>query len=246
LLGESGARDVAAFLRAVIEQHPYKYAWPIEGYNGDVCQFNLWEWRQRLEAVYGPRFHQLSFKEAIHANPPIISDYKIVTYSVTDEEIEALIEDNRLLTDADAELEEEEARSLAAGIALRDAFAKHGIKHAISFHRSIDLASRFADQQQSLTDKGILPPPIECSHISSKKSAGDRATLLLDFEKSSCALMTNARCLTEGIDIPAIDCVLFADPKQSTTLCKPLAERCGPTRARAMAISCSQSSFPAG
>ena len=29
------------------------------------------------------------------------------------------------------------------------------------------------------------------------------------------ALMTNARCLTEGVDIPVIDCVLFADPKQS-------------------------------
>ena len=27
--------------------------------------------------------------------------------------------------------------------------------------------------------------------------------------------MTNARCLTEGIDVPAIDAVLFADPKQS-------------------------------
>ena len=27
--------------------------------------------------------------------------------------------------------------------------------------------------------------------------------------------MTNARCLTEGVDIPAIDCVMFADPKQS-------------------------------
>src|SRR5262249_10945481 len=29
------------------------------------------------------------------------------------------------------------------------------------------------------------------------------------------ALMTNARCLTEGVDVPAIDCVMFADPKQS-------------------------------
>ena len=29
--------------------------------------------------------------------------------------------------------------------------------------------------------------------------------------------MTNARCLTEGIDVPAIDCVVFADPKQSAT-----------------------------
>jgi len=28
-------------------------------------------------------------------------------------------------------------------------------------------------------------------------------------------LITNARCLTEGVDLPAIDAVLFADPKQS-------------------------------
>jgi hypothetical protein len=27
--------------------------------------------------------------------------------------------------------------------------------------------------------------------------------------------MTNARCLTEGVNVPAIDCVMFADPKQS-------------------------------
>jgi hypothetical protein len=27
--------------------------------------------------------------------------------------------------------------------------------------------------------------------------------------------MTNAKCLTEGVNVPAIDCVLFADPKQS-------------------------------
>ena len=30
------------------------------------------------------------------------------------------------------------------------------------------------------------------------------------------SLVTNARCLTEGVDVPKIDCVLFADPKGST------------------------------
>jgi hypothetical protein len=37
-----------------------------------------------------------------------------------------------------------------------------------------------------------------------------------EFEKSKRAIMTNARCLTEGVDVPDIDCVLFADPKKST------------------------------
>ncbi len=127
----------------------------------------------------------------------------------------AIIRENRLLTDADVQVEEQEARAVAAGIALRRAFEKHGIKHAISFHRSIRGASRFADQQAAFTAEGIFKPPVEAFHISSKKSAGQRANLLDEFEQSPCALMTNARCLTEGVDVPAIDCVLFADPKQS-------------------------------
>src|SRR5262249_9584191 len=52
-------------------------------------------------------------------------------------------------------------------------------------------------------------------HISSKKTAGQRSDLLDQFVGHKRALMTNARCLTEGVDVPAIDCVLFADPKQS-------------------------------
>jgi predicted helicase len=142
-------------------------------------------------------------------------DYKILTYAVTDKEVEDFIRDNRLLTDTDADLEEQEARSLAAGIALRHTFKKHGINHAISFHRSIGSASRFSDQQQNLSNTGIFEQPVDSFHISSNKSAGERARLLFEFEQSPHALMTNARCLTEGVDVPAIDCVLFADPKQS-------------------------------
>lgn len=52
-------------------------------------------------------------------------------------------------------------------------------------------------------------------HISSKLNAGARAELLKDFRNTSNAIITNARCLTEGVDVPAIDCVLFADQKQS-------------------------------
>ena len=52
-------------------------------------------------------------------------------------------------------------------------------------------------------------------HVSSHKSAGERKLLLDEFKQAPRALMTNARCLQEGIDVPAIDSVVFADPKQS-------------------------------
>ena len=42
----------------------------------------------------------------------------------------------------------------------------------------------------------------------------DRALEMLSFEEEE-GLMTNARCLTEGVDLPAIDCVCFTDPKRS-------------------------------
>ena len=42
----------------------------------------------------------------------------------------------------------------------------------------------------------------------------DRALEMLSFEEEK-GLMTNARCVTEGVDLPAIDCVCFTDPKRS-------------------------------
>ena len=43
------------------------------------------------ETVYGELFYRLSFKDAIHAEQPIICDYKILTISVTSEEIRQVI-----------------------------------------------------------------------------------------------------------------------------------------------------------
>ena len=42
----------------------------------------------------------------------------------------------------------------------------------------------------------------------------DRVLEMMAFEKEN-GLMTNARCLTEGVDLPVIDCVCFTDPKRS-------------------------------
>src|SRR6185437_1744834 len=86
---------------------------------------------------------------------------------------------------------------------------------AISFHRSIQSANRFRDQQDVLNRIGPLRPRVQNFHISSKKTASQRSRLLREFVRVKRALMTNARCLTEGVDVPAIDCVMFADPKRS-------------------------------
>jgi superfamily II DNA or RNA helicase len=165
------------------------------------------------EKDYGARFFQLSFKEAIKQK--IITDYKILTMTVSDGHIQQLINQNRILNLNSRDLDEAEAQSIAAGIALKRIYKRHGVKHAISFHRSILSADRFREQQDALNRMGNLGPRTINLHISGKKTAGQRSDLLREFVGHKRALMTNARCLTEGVDVPAIDCVMYADPKQS-------------------------------
>ena len=162
------------------------------------------------EADYGKCFFQMSYKEAISQR--IISDYKILTIAVSDERVARVIKENRILNLHLRDLDEAEARAVATGVALKRVFKEQGVTHAISFHSSIRAAERFRDQQDVLNR---LRPRTTNLHISSKKTAGQRADLLREFVGEPRALMTNARCLTEGVDVPAIDCVVFADPKQS-------------------------------
>jgi predicted helicase len=165
------------------------------------------------ERDYGKCFFQMSYKEAI--NQRIISDYKILTMTVSDGRIRRLIDENRILNLSLRSLDEADAQSVAAGIALKRVFKGQGIRHAISFHRSIRAADRFREQQDALNRLRDIGPRTINLHISSKKTAGQRSDLLREFVSHRRALMTNARCLTEGVDVPAIDCVQFADPKQS-------------------------------
>ena len=165
------------------------------------------------ERDYGARFYQLSFKDAIRQG--IISDYKILTMTVSDGHIRRLIDQNHILNLNSRDLDDAEAQAVAAGIALKRTYKKHHIKHAISFHRNIRAADRFRELQNSLNRLRDIGPRTTNLHISSKKTAGQRSDLLQEFVRYKQSLITNARCMTEGVDIPSVDCVMFVDPKQS-------------------------------
>jgi predicted helicase len=179
----------------------------------------VWLYRSRRalsmdnERDYGECFFQMSYKEAIRQH--IISDYKILTVTVSDNRIRRLIEKNRILNLNLRDLDEAAAQSVATGIALKRLFKEHGIKHAISFHRSLRAADHFRGQQDAFNRIRDIGPRTINFHISSKKTAGERSDLLREFVSHKLTLITNARCLTEGVDVPAVDCVVFADPKQS-------------------------------
>ena len=166
--------------------------------------------------IYGETFELLTFKEAIEAKDPIICDYRFVTIGISEQEIRDLWNENKYLRTSSDQLDEVATRSLAAGLALRKAYTKFKVKRAISFHGSIRKAENFMRQQEAITEVFPELAKVECHHVSSRLPTSKRAIILRDFAASKRGLITNARCLTEGVDIPSVDCVLFADPRRST------------------------------
>ena len=164
---------------------------------------------------YGNTVYQMTYKEAIDAG--VVSDYKIVSFNVTDAEYREIIQNNEYirLNNNPKQNDDVTARELATALALRKSFKKLKISKALSFHSSINRANKFEILNKQISNDFKKYPSIETYHVSSKQNARDRLQEMRSFEQSSKSLMTNARCLTEGVDVPAIDCVAFIDSKRS-------------------------------
>ena len=163
-------------------------------------------------SLYGSIAYQMSFKRAIHGNPPIITDYKIVTIAITDNEIEEFLDSE---SDVTASIKERSTsvQDLVTAIAINRLIREKKVSHIISFHKSIGNAQSFAEVQSELF--GLDEIEGFASSVSSKLPTHERNKRLAEFESASRAVICNARCLQEGIDIPIVDAVVFADPKHS-------------------------------
>jgi len=165
--------------------------------------------------IYGETFHKLSFKEALeYKNPPILSDYKLITLFISDKQIADRVE-NMDFVRPEGWKNETDATNLAALVALRKAFAKYPISHAVSFHSSIQKARAFQNYNDACNKSFPNDVALETFHVSGNTSTGTRARIIRDFVNAKTSLITNARCLTEGVDVPKIDAILFADPRNS-------------------------------
>ena len=165
--------------------------------------------------VYGEVAFSYTFKQAI--TDGVICDYKVITLAVSESRMRELIASNKHLKLHGRGKQDRLrlAQDLAAGELLAKAQSEHGVRHAISFHRSIAAASGFADQWETVDRMMKRRVRSSAFHVSSKVPTGQRMELLREFRESPSAVITNARCLTEGVDVPNVDAVLFADPRRS-------------------------------
>src|SRR5262245_43709306 len=160
------------------------------------------------EAIYGPRAYTLTFGSA--ARQGIICNYKVVISVVDGQEInEFALKHGITLVEGDLI----GARWVANQIAIERAVEKTGAKRAITFHSRVSSAKEFS----TAGTRGIRQflPEFSVFHVNGDQKSSERKQIIRSFRDASEALITNARCLTEGIDVPAVDMVAFIDPRHS-------------------------------
>ena len=158
--------------------------------------------------VYGPRAHTLSFKAA--ADKGVICPYKVVISVVDKNLVDDFARKNGItLIDGD----EVGVRWVSNLVALQQAIEQTAATKAITFHSRVNIAQDFAsDGPRGI---GRYLEGFEIRHVNGKQRSSDRADLIQAFATAPKSVITNARCLTEGVDIPAVDMVAFIDPRQS-------------------------------
>ena len=170
------------------------------------------------EAVFGPVVHKLTFGQAIKQE--LLTDYQVVIVGVDEPMVRRWIENYEIVsTDPDNQTD---ARTLAAKIGLLKAVKDYDLKRIISFHSRVAGAKQFSDE---LVDVANLIEPANrpegtflSDYVSGEMKAGDRKEKidrLKVLEGYDRGILTNARCLAEGVDVPSLDGVAFIDPKGS-------------------------------
>lgn len=175
------------------------------------------------EEVYGPVFHRFNFGEAI--NMGVISDYKIILAGIQENDLYNWIKNDKTITiDVNKEDYQTSLFTIFSQVLISKAIKEYPIKKVISFHSSIKNAKIFTSGLQntpklsdviSKINDNIDKEKLLISHINSTISTGDRKEILDEFKDSEFGVISNSRCLTEGVDVPVIDSIYFVEPKNS-------------------------------
>ncbi|HRK67872.1 MAG TPA: DEAD/DEAH box helicase family protein [Hyphomonas sp.] len=182
---------------------------------------------------FGQELHRLGFGEAVGKS--LLSDYKVLVLAVDEKYVSKTFQ--KQIADKGNELNLEDATKITGcwnGLEKRFEAAKSNVdlqgdvnpmRRAVAFSRSIKDSKKFVEQFGQIVaayksdhpDAPVLE--IEADHVDGTYDALRRGALIdwlkSESPQSTCRILSNARCLSEGVDVPALDAVLFLNPRNS-------------------------------
>jgi predicted helicase len=187
------------------------------------------------ESMFGPTLFQRGFGWAVENQ--LLTDYKVIVLAVDEAMVSSSMQ--RRLADGTSELKLDDATKI---IGCYKALTKNGLsddvaadpepmQRALAFCKDIAssklvqqefsaVITEYLDSEEGLeTEAGRAALGCELQHVDGTYNAKER-TRALDWLKADtggevCRILTNARCLSEGVDVPALDAILFMHPRKS-------------------------------
>jgi predicted helicase len=182
--------------------------------------------------LYGETLFELSFSYAVQKG--LLTDYKVLVLAVDESLVSAGAQ--KRLTDKDSELVLDDATKI---IGCYRALSKLDVKaevvadpqpmrRAVAFCRDIKSSKSIKSEFKLVIDEYLKDQPLqegqtaikcEVEHVDGTYNATARNSLLSwlkdDTPENTCRILSNARCLSEGVDVPALDAILFLHPRKS-------------------------------
>ena len=181
--------------------------------------------------TYGEEFHRLPFSRAVEQD--LLSDYKVIVLAMSYQDTDATLQTYR--TSGGIEINIDDATKIFGCWRALQAPEKKSsdnsevkpLTRAIAFTNTIANSKSLVKHWNGVIESAIeqipedqRPQDLKCEieHIDGKDNALKRKSRIEWLKGDSdgvCRILSNARCLSEGIDVPALDAVLFMTPRDS-------------------------------
>ena len=183
-------------------------------------------------AKYGDTFHRLDFSDAVAMD--LLSDYKVLVLMVNQGHANASVQS--LLAMMEKTNLNDAAKIIGCWNGLSKRIADEAamplmdmapMRRAVAFCQSIDASKNVVEKSFSdivQTYRESYPDDetaLDCTvqHVDGTQNALKRNQALQWLRdepgENECRILSNVRCLSEGVDVPALDAVLFLSPRNS-------------------------------
>lgn len=170
------------------------------------------------ESLFGTVLHRLNFSEAI--SKELLTDYRVVVIGVDDPEVQAQIIHRPLSATSNGV--DTDYETLANHISLAKAVRDYDLQRVITFHGRVKGAKKFSEDHPAIVDwlptSSKTERAIQTEYVSGEMTSLERNNKigrLRDLEDGEIGILSNARCLSEGVDVPSLDGIAFIDPRSS-------------------------------
>ncbi|MEX0610067.1 MAG: type ISP restriction/modification enzyme [Balneolaceae bacterium] len=186
-------------------------------------------------ALYGEEMYRIGFGEAVERD--LLTDYKVLILTLNDKDVPPAVQ--RMIADGESEINSDDASKLIGCInALSKQFLGDDgstkeadplpMKRAVAFCANIATSKKITATYNTATDAYLSSLPVEkkeqmvsvaSQHMDGTMAAPERDQMLSwlkeETEDNECRIITNVRVLSEGVDVPSLDSVLFLSARNS-------------------------------